>query len=101
MKKKFDAVKFQREVREELNKNIIPIGKLFFVNSRKNMGICKNKRLARTSDNKAYLASVLCTFAQIQLRRTSDTPGAIYSIRKPLKSTHHLLSSFTTLRRVL
>jgi hypothetical protein len=68
------------------------------VNSRKDMGICKNKRLARTSDNKAYLASVLRTFAQILLRRTSDTLGTIYSIRKPLKSSHPLLSSFITLR---
>ena len=30
--------------------------------------------------------------------RTSYMRGTLYSIRKPLKSTHHLLSTFITLR---
>jgi len=47
------------------------------VNSRKNMVICKNERLARTSDNRAYLATVLLTFAPIPLRWTSDTLGTL------------------------
>jgi len=33
-----------------------------------------------TSANRAYLASVLRTFAQILLRRTSDTLGTLYDI---------------------
>lgn len=49
-----------------------------------------------TAYNRAYLAPLRS--AQILLRRTSDTLGTLYSIRKPLKSTHHLLSTFITLR---
>jgi len=33
-----------------------------------------------TSANRAYLASVLRTFVQILLRRTSDTLGTLYNI---------------------
>ena len=33
-----------------------------------------------TSPNRAYLASVLCTYAQILLRRTSDTLETLYEM---------------------
>jgi len=47
------------------------------------MAICKNKGLARTSDNKAYLASVLRTFTQIQpYGWTSDTLVTLCEIAK-------------------
>jgi len=36
-----------------------------------------------TSPNRAYLASVLRTSAQIPLRGTSDTLGTLYAIAKP------------------
>jgi len=38
--------------------------------------------LVAASPNRAYLASVLCTFAQILLRGTSDTLVTLYEIGK-------------------
>jgi hypothetical protein len=42
-------------------------------------------RVMATADNRAYLASVLRTSAQILLRRTSDTLGTLYAIAEVIK----------------
>ncbi|MCI2425861.1 hypothetical protein LM597_00300 [Candidatus Acetothermia bacterium] len=58
MKKKFDAVKFQQKVREELSEKYSSNREAFLCGLKENMAICKNRRPVCTSDNRAYLASL-------------------------------------------
>jgi hypothetical protein len=51
MKKKFDAVEFQRKVREELSKNYSSNRDAFLLELKEKYGHLRKKRVAYTSDN--------------------------------------------------
>lgn len=51
MRKKFDAVKFQRKVREELSRKYSTHRDEFLRELKEKYGYPKNKKLARSSDN--------------------------------------------------
>jgi hypothetical protein len=55
MRKKFDAVKFQRKIREELSKKYIADHNAFLKELRKKYGFLKKGKSARTSDNTVHV----------------------------------------------
>jgi hypothetical protein len=57
MKKKFDAVGFQRKTREELSEKYNADREAFFKDLKKKYGFLKKGKSARTSDNRAQTAN--------------------------------------------
>ena len=55
MRKKFDAVKFQRKIREELSKEYLENRELFLKELKEKYGVLKKPKLARTSDNTVHV----------------------------------------------
>ena len=78
--KKFDAVKMMREIRNKLSKEFMNLS------YEEQKGYIRERSLKHerggmcTSYNGAYLASCLRHSAQIPLRGTSDTLGAVSKI---------------------
>ncbi len=56
MKKKFDAVSFQRKIREELSEKYTTDREAFFKDLKKKYDFLKKGKSARTSDNRAETA---------------------------------------------
>jgi len=81
--KKFDAVRMMREIRDKLSEIYSKdpeAEKRDLEAIRGKYGIKGQKMRRRTSDNRAYLASVLRTSARISPRGTSDTLGTLAEI---------------------
>jgi hypothetical protein len=57
MEKKFDAVKFQRKIREELSEKYNIDRETFLKELKEKYSFLKKRRSARTSDNRAQTAT--------------------------------------------
>ena len=57
MEKKFDAVKFQRKIREELSEKYNIDRETFLKELKEKYSFLKKRRSARTSDNRAQTAN--------------------------------------------
>lgn len=58
MKKKFDAVKFQREIREKLSEKYTTDREGFLNELKAKYGSLKKRKLPRSSDNTARMANI-------------------------------------------
>lgn len=58
MKKKFDAVKFQREIREKLSEKYTTDREGFLNELKAKYGSLKKRKSARSSDNTARMANI-------------------------------------------